>query len=326
MCDIKITHLVLSGGGMRGVMFIGALRYLFLENLHKDITHISSNSIGSYIGLMLALKITIEDIEKILYEIVADDDLCYIPVKNYFRIITDFGITSIDLFTLRFKQFLKIKYPDFNEDITFKEFSKRFGVNLYISTTNVNRCENCIFSLEETPDVSVFLACEASMAIPFIFKPIKINSEYYYDGLLTNNFPIKVFSNVPKENIIGMIIYKTKHKSEYVLEKDNVRKITFFNILKQLYTIIDIMRIDYVSLKDIDINDRDYYYIPDNVPTQKSINFVVDKKGVKIELTKNQIDDMIFAGFESMTTYIKRRRELHTIEVKKRTDDILESS
>jgi predicted acylesterase/phospholipase RssA len=326
MNDIKITHLVLSGGGMRGVMYLGALRSLFLENLHKNITHISSNSIGSYIGLMFALKISIEDIEKMAYEIVRDDSLCYVPVKNYFRIVTDLGLCSIDLFTAHLKRFIKIKYPDISEDISFKDFSKKFGINLYISTTNINSCENRIFSLEETPDVPVFKACEASMALPFIFKPIKIDGEYYYDGMLTNNFPIKVFSNVPKENIIGMILYKKKVKSEYVIEKNSIKKISFFNIMKQMYNILDILRVNYVLLKEIDINDTDYYYIPDNIPEQNSINFVVDKKGIKIELTKKQIDDMIFAGYESMTRYIKRRRDLHIIDVKKRTDDILESS
>jgi predicted acylesterase/phospholipase RssA len=318
-CDIKITHLVLSGGGMRGVMYLGTLRCLFLENLHKKITHISSNSIGSYVALMFALNISIEDIEKLVYEIVKDDKLCYVPIKNYFRIVSDLGLCSIELFTIHLKRFIKIKYPELSEDISFKDFSKKFGVNLYISTTSINTCENRIFSLEETPDVPVFKACEASMALPFIFKPVKIDGEYYYDGMLTNNFPIKVFSHVPKENIIGMILYK---KREYSI-KNSMEKISFFGIIKQMYNILDILRVNYALLKEIDVNNLDYYYIPDNIPEQNSINFVVDKKGIKIELTKKQIDDMIFAGFESMTKYIRRRRELHLIEVKKMTHDTL---
>ena len=32
MRDLNITHLVISGGGMRGAVYIGALRYLYLEN------------------------------------------------------------------------------------------------------------------------------------------------------------------------------------------------------------------------------------------------------------------------------------------------------
>ena len=90
-----------------------------------------------------------------------------------------------------FKKIIRVKYPDINEGLTFKEVSKRFGINLYISTTNINRCENRIFSIDDTPDISVFTACEASMSIPLIFNPVFIEDEYYYDGAFTNNFPIK---------------------------------------------------------------------------------------------------------------------------------------
>ena len=30
--NMNITHLVLSGGGMHGAMFIGALRYLYFKD------------------------------------------------------------------------------------------------------------------------------------------------------------------------------------------------------------------------------------------------------------------------------------------------------
>jgi predicted acylesterase/phospholipase RssA len=37
---MNITHLVLSGGGMRGVIFVGALRYMYINNIHKNINNI----------------------------------------------------------------------------------------------------------------------------------------------------------------------------------------------------------------------------------------------------------------------------------------------
>ena len=68
MDTLNITHLVLSGGGMKGVIFIGALRYMYIENLHKNITHIAANSIGSFVALFITFKLTIEEIEKIIYD------------------------------------------------------------------------------------------------------------------------------------------------------------------------------------------------------------------------------------------------------------------
>jgi predicted acylesterase/phospholipase RssA len=318
MSDIKITHLVLSGGGMRGVMFIGALRLLYLENLHKNITHISANSIGSFIGLMIAFKLTIEEMEKIIYDMKDDNTLCFIPIKNYIRFITEYGFFSIELFMNHLIILIKNKYPDMGNDITFMELSKRFGINLYISTTNINRCENRIFSIDNTPDNSVFRACEASMSVPLLFKPIKIDDEYYYDGALTNNFPIKIFSGVPKENILGMILYSDNKQHEDDLMRN--KKINIFFILKQLFNIFDILRTQQVLLKQINTSEIDNYYMPTIITNQKTLNFKLDKMGVKMILTNDQIESMIYAGYDSMSKFIDKRRSLVKDEYEKRLE------
>ena len=319
MCDIKITHLVLSGGGMKGVMFIGALRHLYLENLHKNITHISANSIGTIIGLMIAFKLSIEEMEQILYDMKDDSNLCFIPIKNYIRFFTEYGFFSIELFMSHLTKLITKKYPEIGDDITFKELSKKFGINLYISTTNINRCENSIFSIDDTPDISVYRASEASMSVPLLFKPIKIDGEYYYDGALTNNFPIKIFTNVPKENILGMILYTIDKPKEEIKINENIN---IFYILKQIYNIFDKLRVSQVLLKELNNVDLKYYYIPDNIPKQKTINFTLNRTGVKMILTNYQIENMIFAGYESMSKYIDKRRELYVSEYKKRLENI----
>jgi len=318
MSDIKITHLVLSGGGMRGVMFIGGLRFLYLEKLHKNITHISANSIGSFIGLMIAFKLTIEEMEQILYDMKDDNILCFIPIKNYIRFITEYGFFSIELFMGHLIKIIKVKYPDLGNDITFKEVSKRFGINLYISTTNINRCENRIFSIDNTPDMSVYRACEASMSVPLLFKPIKIEDEYYYDGALTNNFPIKIFSGVPKENILGMILYSDNKKNEEDLMKN--KKINIFFIFKQLFNIFDILRTQQVLLKQINSSEIEYYYMPPIITNQKTLNFKLDKMGIKMILTNSQIENMIYAGYESMSKFIDKRRNILKKEYEKRLE------
>lgn len=304
MDKLNITHLVLSGGGMRGVIFIGALRYLYIEGLLKNITHISANSIGSFVALFITFKLSIEEIEEIIYNSKDDKELCVIPTKNYYRIISKLGLCSITNFMAHLKRRLSIKYPDI-DDLTFKEVSQRFGVNLYFSTTNINRCENRIFSIEETPDISVFTACEASMSIPLIFTPILIDGEYYYDGAFSNNFPIKIFSNISKENIIAMILYK--ERDEYVPTNT---KINIFYILRQICKMFEILRVRQVTINELKSEDKDYYFMPRNLTMQHSMNIIVNRKGVKLDLSNQQIDEMILYGFSSMADYIDRRKEL----------------
>jgi predicted acylesterase/phospholipase RssA len=316
MDKLNITHLVLSGGGMKGVIFIGALRYMYIENLHKNITHIAANSIGSFVALFITFKLTIEEIEKIIYDSKDDKNLCYIPTKNYYRIISNLGLCSISNFMEHFKKIIRVKYPDINDTITFKEVSKRFGINLYISTTNIIRCENRIFSIDDTPDISVFTACEASMSIPLIFNPIAIDGEYYYDGAFTNNFPIKLFSHIPKENIIGMVIYKEKNNYEPCNKKINI-----FFLLRQICRMFEILRINQVTGNEIKKEDRDYYFIPKDISLQNSMNIVVNRKGVKLELSTEQINEMILYGFTSMAEYIDKRKELLYNKNIKRLED-----
>jgi predicted acylesterase/phospholipase RssA len=316
MDKLNITHLVLSGGGMKGVIFIGALRYMYIENLHKNITHIAANSIGSFVALFIAFKLTIEEIEKIIYDSKDDKNLCYIPTKNYYKIISNLGLCSISNFMEHFKKIIRVKYPDINDSITFKEVSKKFGINLYISTTNIIRCENRIFSIDDTPDISVFTACEASMSIPLIFNPIAIDEEYYYDGAFTNNFPIKLFSHIPKENIIGMVIYKEKNNYEPCNKKINI-----FFLLRQICRMFEILRINQVTGNEIKKEDRDYYFIPKDISLQNSMNIVVNRKGVKLELSTEQINEMILYGFTSMADYIDKRKELLYNKNIKRLED-----
>lgn len=307
MGDLNITHLVISGGGMRGAVYIGALRYLYLENLHKNITHISGTSIGAFIGLAIAFKLDIEDIEDIVKTSINDNKLCNIPYKNCIKIITECGLTNIDLLTNHMKNKIEKKYKNLDEKITFTYLAKRFGINYYVSTTNIYTCKNKIFCLEDTPDVCVFKACSASMSIPLLFKPTKIGDDYYYDGGLTNNLPINIFKNVPYDNILGLLIHKSYHK-----KCDDINfpkpKISVLYLLKQLINIYEQKRVKIVMEDHIDDDNIDYYYIPDNYPDIKLMNFEFKNKGIIMTLTDDVLNNFIYSGFESMSKYIEKRR------------------
>ena len=325
---MNITHLVLSGGGMRGVIFVGALRYMYINNIHKNIKHIAGCSIGALIGLMMAFKLTIEEMEEILYICKDDNELCYLSIKKYIRLMTEYGLFNTEILIKHLKNIIKKKYPemcllneyntmDISETITFSQLSKSFGVNIYISCTNINTCDNEIFSIETTPNICVYKACCASMAIPLLIKPINIGDYYYYDGALTNNFPIKIFANVPKENIIGMILYKENKNIE------PIKKINLIYIIKQLMTILNILRVKQVLLKEIQDSKCIDYYNPKNLVLNSAMNITFNRKGMRLHITKTEMDEMIYAGFESMTKYIEERYNKYIEDNNKRVDSIL---
>ena len=305
---MKITHLVLSGGGMQGVIFIGAIRYLYFENLHENITHIAGTSIGSIIGLSIALKLTIQEMEEIILKGNQDFKLCNIPYKNCIKLLTDCGLSDINIFSNYLKDFIYTKYPDITNEITFSYLSKRFGVNLYVSVTNIYTCKNKVFSVDTTPDVCVFKACSASMALPMLFKPVKIDDDYYYDGGFTNNFPIKIFENVPMDNILGMILYKAFNETEIPDEEIARPKISFMFLFRQFIKLYERVRTRVVLGELIDNDKIDYYYIPKNIPDIPMMNIELEKKGLRIKLPIDLYNNMLYAGFESMSKYIIERK------------------
>jgi predicted acylesterase/phospholipase RssA len=143
------------------------------------------------------------------------------------------------------------------------------------------------------------------MSIPLLFTPIVIDEEYYYDGAFSNNFPIKIFSNISKENIIAMILYK--ERDEYVPTNT---KINIFYILRQICRMFEILRVNQVTINELKEEDRDYYFMPKNITMQHSMNVIVNRRGVRLELSNEQIDEMILYGFSCMANYIDKRREL----------------
>jgi predicted patatin/cPLA2 family phospholipase len=207
---------------------------------------------------------------------------------------------------------------DISETITFAQLSKIFGVNMYISCTNINTCENEIFSIEKTPDVCAYKACSASMSIPLLFKPINIGDYHYYDGGLTNNFPIKIFADVPRENIIGMLLYKDNE----TIERVPMKTINFIYIVKQLMTILNMLRVKEVLLKQIQDSKYTNYYRPQNLVLKSGMNIIFARKGMRLHITKKEIDEMIYAGFETMTEYIDELAAKYAAEAKERIDAI----
>ena len=191
---------------------------------------------------------------------------------------------------------------------------------MYISCTNINTCENEIFSIEKTPDACVYKACCASMSIPLLFKPINIGDYHYYDGGLTNNFPIKIFADVPRENIIGMLLYKDNDNQN--AEHIPVKTINFIYIVKQLMTILNILRVKEVLLKQIQDSKYTNYYRPQNLVLKSGMNIIFARKGMRLHITKKEIDEMVYVGFETMTEYIDELTAKYTADANARIDAI----
>ena len=105
---MTIKHLVLSGGGYKGLQTLGALKHL--ENINffniDDIETIHCVSAGSVISLFLCLKINLKDV--IHYAIHRPwEKLFTVEMKTILNLYNKKGLFNIDIFFKLFKVFFK---------------------------------------------------------------------------------------------------------------------------------------------------------------------------------------------------------------------------
>jgi NTE family protein len=158
------TGLVLSGGGARGFAHLGVIIALNEAGIYPQV--ISGTSAGALIGVLYADGYTPADILNMLN---ANTSFHYIrPTVPREGLLQISGIIRILKDNLRAKNFEELKIP------------------LIVAATNLNRGQIVYFSSGELLQPVI-----ASASIPVLFKPVIINKEYYVDGGVLDNLPIK---------------------------------------------------------------------------------------------------------------------------------------
>lgn len=65
----KIYNLVLMGGGVKGVAHVGALDFLSQHQLLNDLKAVVGTSAGSLVALLIALKVKLSEIRRVMSSI-----------------------------------------------------------------------------------------------------------------------------------------------------------------------------------------------------------------------------------------------------------------
>lgn len=243
--------LVLSGGGAKGAAHIGVLQYI--EEAGIPIDYIAGTSMGSIVGGMYALGYSSDEIRDIISSVDWDrlisnnvdrrkisfsqksdrnTHVINVPfsIKNNtedmqsrsFRNSLPKGLVSGDNLINLFNS-LSVGYSD---PISFDELPIPF---ICIATNMIN-------GEAEVLDKGEFSkSLRASMAIPILFDPIKMNNTLYVDGGLVSNFPVEQCRAMGADYIIGVsmspgleenpenlssILSQVKQLKEVITDKD----------------------------------------------------------------------------------------------------------
>lgn len=203
--------LVLSGGGAKGIAHIGILKAMEEAGLTPD--YITGTSMGSIVGGLYSIGYSADELEKIVSEVNWDLILTNkIPLdKVTFEEKQFYGRYLIDLY-LKNKQlqfpsgviegqaladlFTKLTRPVHN----ISDFNQ-FPIPFACVAANIETGEPVVLN-----HGSLAMSMRASMAIPTIFTPVKIDGKLLVDGGLVRNMPVQQVLDMGADIVIGVYV------------------------------------------------------------------------------------------------------------------------
>lgn len=226
--------LVLGGGGAKGAAEIGALKAL--EECGIEVDCIAGTSIGAIIGALYSCGYRSQALEELFLSqswlsLMTDRDTT--SVRGISRVdgtVNAFGYkiaTRPDVKVKRKKEWRKkIKEQGYgiagigmsNGDRLVCLFDSLTGHHEDLSFDDLPIPFRCVASDMRKNEAVVIdhgvlsIAMRASMAIPGMFKPVKIDSLYLVDGGMHNNLPVDVARSMGADIIIAIDLTQNKHK------------------------------------------------------------------------------------------------------------------
>lgn len=193
------ANAVFSGGGVKGIAFVGALQVC--EDLGYKWRKLAGTSSGAIIASLLAAGYTAKELKALMYEIdykkiVEKTFLDYIPFGRPMRLLFRNGLYSGNYI----ERWLEEKLAQKNVH-TFSDLPKD---KLHIIASNISK--GTILQLpkdaaeigEDAQHLKVSRAVRMSISIPLFFDPIKIKMQrpqYIVDGGVISNFPVWIFDD-----------------------------------------------------------------------------------------------------------------------------------
>ena len=204
--------LALSGGGARGFAHIGVLKAL--EQLRIPIDCIAGTSMGSIVGGLYASGLSATDLETIVAQIDWQDVLLDSDTWSIFspqakqeqhQLLTglEFGLGSDSgaapsgaLAGQRLQLLLRRLVGQLKTD----QFDQ-LAIPFRAVATDLNRAEPYVMS-----EGDLARSMRASMAIPLIFEPVKLDGRLLVDGGVLNNLPVDVARDMGADIVIAVNI------------------------------------------------------------------------------------------------------------------------
>jgi NTE family protein len=288
--------LIISGGSMKTIAVLGALKYLEKDKLLGHIDNYIGTSAGSLVCFFLAIGYSVSEIIHFVKDHLLGSNLYALTLDEVLNlnILNSFGMDSGKNISQLFEDALFLKFH--RKDIDFLELGKLTGKNLVICVANVSKGISEYLNIDTTPNTSVITALRMSISLPFIFTPVFYNDCYYVDGGIYESFPLS-YINTFKDHLKDTLGIYT------AASLDNTRNIK--SMLDYISSIFGSIIVKANQLSNQNVSDK-IKIIRIEFDDMDSASF--DFETLSFELDEKIIDDYIEIGYN----HIKTHYELQT--------------
>ena len=223
----KVTSpecLVFSGGGIKGLAYVGAIKALEEKKLFQKVKRFAGASAGAITAALLAIGMNGEELDKQMssvdfatflkksnvdIEALVDKPLefCLEAPAVIIDEATKRGLCDGSVFVQWLTSMFKLK--GFDETTTFAQLYEKTGNELTIVLCYAN-CSKTVLACHKNDEIAgmpIITAVRGSMSIPFVFEPLTWNNNTYVDGGTMYNYPIEVFDEeFSPEKTLGFIL------------------------------------------------------------------------------------------------------------------------
>lgn len=200
--------LVLSGGGAKGFSHIGVIQVL--EEKGIPIDYICGTSMGALVGALYASGYTSDSIENAFTKI-KWRDLVLDKIPRNYVVYDEKDFYHNSIFSMTFSKSLKPHIPGglvgghnimimlnkYFWNVMFVDDFSKLNIPYFCVAADIIEGKEVILDKGSLP-----LAVRASIAVPNVSSPVKMDNMLLLDGGLYNNFPVKEMLDIGKVDII----------------------------------------------------------------------------------------------------------------------------
>lgn len=207
-----IKNLSFSGGGYRGLSFLGCVKALQEKEVLHSVKSIAGSSVGSIVATLVVcgsefsyLKDVAIGITKFFSHYKFD---LYTLLTRGSNMRNSYGLYNTESLRAYVRDCIQ-KTLDVNYDITFQDLFSINPIELIITASCLETQTPFYFSVNTTKDTPVSEAIAISCSIPFLFGKTEFDNKTLVDGALIEKLPMQCWPQDEVDYTMAFLIQQT---------------------------------------------------------------------------------------------------------------------